>query len=72
MFSDLARYPQVIAPLHYTDDAMLMGCLDSEVIGPAERKAQELAGKVNVTRAAKPQIKMRSTSSRFSSSWRRS
>ena len=45
MFSDLVRYQNVIQPLHYTDDAMLMGCLDSDVIGPAERKAQELAGK---------------------------
>jgi hypothetical protein len=45
MFSDLARYPQAIEPFHYTDDAMLLGCLDSDVIGPAERKARELAGR---------------------------
>jgi hypothetical protein len=45
MFGDLAHYPQVIEPLHYTNDAMLMSCLDSDVIGPAELKAQKLAGK---------------------------
>jgi uncharacterized protein YjbI with pentapeptide repeats len=45
MFSDLARHRQVIEPFHYTDDAMLLSCMDSDVIGPAERKAQELAGK---------------------------
>ena len=45
MFGDLTCYPQVIEPLHNTNDAMLMSCLDSDFIGPAERKAQELAGK---------------------------
>ena len=45
MFSDLARYPQVIEPFHYSDDAMLMSCLDSDVIEPAERMALKLAGK---------------------------
>jgi hypothetical protein len=45
MFHDLARRPQVIPPLYYTDDEMLLGCLQSDVIAPAEQKAQELAGK---------------------------
>lgn len=45
MFGDLARYPQVIDPLYYTDDAMLLSRLDSNVIEPAERKARELAGR---------------------------
>jgi hypothetical protein len=45
MFSDLARYPQVIKPFHYTDDEMLMRCLESDVIQPAERRARELAGR---------------------------
>jgi len=45
MFSDLARYPQVIAPLHYTDDQMLLSCLEADIIAPAEQKARELAGK---------------------------
>jgi hypothetical protein len=45
MFSDLARYPQVIKPpFYYTGDEMLLRCLDSDVIGPAERKTQEMAG----------------------------
>jgi len=43
MFSDLGRYPQVIAPFHYTDDQMLVACLETDVIAPAERKARELA-----------------------------
>jgi len=41
MFSDLAKYPQVIPPLHYTNDQMLLSCL-ADVIAPAEQKAQEL------------------------------
>jgi uncharacterized protein YjbI with pentapeptide repeats len=45
MFSDLLRYPQVIAPLHYTDDAMLLSRLEADVIAPAEQKARALAGK---------------------------
>ena len=45
MFSDLARYPQVIGPFHYTDDEMLLRCLESDVIEPAERRARELAGR---------------------------
>jgi hypothetical protein len=45
MFSDLARYPQVIPPLHYADDQMLLSCLESDIIAPAEQKARELAGK---------------------------
>jgi len=45
MFADLQRYPQVISPLYYADDAMLLGCLESKVIAPAEEKARELAGK---------------------------
>jgi len=44
MFNDLARYPQVIEPFHYTDDEMLLRCLESDVIEPAERKARELTG----------------------------
>jgi hypothetical protein len=42
MFSDLARYPQVIPPLHYTNDAMLLSCLETAVIEPAEQKAREI------------------------------
>jgi hypothetical protein len=45
MFRDLTRYPQVIQPFHYTDDAMLLRCLNSDVIEPAERKARELASR---------------------------
>jgi hypothetical protein len=45
MFGDLARYPQVIEPFHYTDDAMLLNSLNSDVIEPAERKARELASR---------------------------
>ena len=42
MFSDLARYRQVIPPLHYTNDQMLLSCLEADVIVPAEQKAREL------------------------------
>jgi len=42
MFSDLARYPQVIPPLHYTNDQMLLSCLEADVIVPAEQKARKL------------------------------
>jgi uncharacterized protein YjbI with pentapeptide repeats len=44
MFSDLLRYPQVITPLHYTDDAMLLSRLEADVIAPAEQRARALAG----------------------------
>jgi uncharacterized protein YjbI with pentapeptide repeats len=44
MFSDLLRYPQVITPLHYTDDAMLLRRLEADVIAPAEQRARALAG----------------------------
>jgi hypothetical protein len=42
MFSDLARHHQVIPPLHYTNDQMLLSCLEADVIAPAEQKAREL------------------------------
>jgi hypothetical protein len=42
MFRDLARYPQVIAPLHYTNDAQLIAVLEQDVIGPAEAKVAQL------------------------------
>jgi uncharacterized protein YjbI with pentapeptide repeats len=42
MFRDLARYPQVIAPLHYTNDAQLIAVLEQDVIGPAEAKVRQL------------------------------
>jgi len=45
MFADLKRYPQVIAPLYYSDDAMLLDHLESKVIAPAEKRAEQLAGK---------------------------
>jgi uncharacterized protein YjbI with pentapeptide repeats len=45
MFRDLARRVQVIEPLHYSDDEMLLSVLDSDIIDPAEKKAQELAGR---------------------------
>ena len=41
MFRDLARYPQVIAPFHYTDDAMLLSHLQTQIIEPAEQRAGE-------------------------------
>ena len=45
MFRDLSHRTQVIEPFHYTDDEMLLRCLESDVIEPAERKARELAGR---------------------------
>jgi uncharacterized protein YjbI with pentapeptide repeats len=45
MFHDLARRIQVIEPLHYTSDEMLLTLVDSAIIDPAEKKAKELAGK---------------------------
>jgi uncharacterized protein YjbI with pentapeptide repeats len=45
VFSDLARYPQVIPPFYYADDRMLLSCLEEDVIVPAEQKAREIAGK---------------------------
>jgi hypothetical protein len=45
MFRDLSRRAQVIEPFHYIDDEMLLRCLESDVIEPAERKALEVAGK---------------------------
>jgi len=45
MFSDLQRYPQVIPPLHYTNDVMLLSCIVSDVIAPAEQRALELSTK---------------------------
>jgi hypothetical protein len=43
MFHDfLERRPQVMPPFHYTDDEMLLSCLEAEVIAPAEQKAREL------------------------------
>ena len=42
MFEDLKRYPQVIAPLYYSSDAMLLGCLESDVIATTERKVLEM------------------------------
>ena len=38
----MRRYPQVIAPLYYTNDEMLLGCLESEVIAPAEQRFRYL------------------------------
>ena len=45
MFSDLLRSPQVLPPFHYSDDAMLVSCLEAEIIAPAEQRAREMAGK---------------------------
>lgn len=45
MFSDLARYPQVISPFHYNDDDVLLDRIESEVIAPAEQMAREFAGR---------------------------
>jgi hypothetical protein len=42
MFSDIARHTQVISPFHYTDDPMLLRCIETDIIAPAERKAREL------------------------------
>ena len=45
MFSDLQRFPQVVPPLYYTNDTMLLNRLESEVIAPAEQKARKLSTK---------------------------
>ena len=45
MLIDLAPFPQVIEPFHYSDDAMLKSCLETDVLAPTKRKAQEIAGK---------------------------
>jgi hypothetical protein len=42
MFQDFLRYPHVLAPFYYTDDEMLLAHLESDIIGPSERKAREL------------------------------
>jgi len=46
MFADLQRYPQVIAPLYYKNDATLIRALEAKVIAPAEKRARRLAGSV--------------------------
>jgi hypothetical protein len=38
MFSDLRRYPQVIPPLHNTNDAMLLSCLEDDVMRLRSKK----------------------------------
>ena len=45
MFHDLSRRIQVIEPFYYIDDEMLLRCLESDIIEPAERRARELAGR---------------------------
>ena len=42
MYWDLARYPQVIPPLYYDDEATLLSRLETDVIAPAEQRAREL------------------------------
>ena len=42
MFSDLRRYQQVLAPLHYLNDSALIDVLEKDVILPAERLARDL------------------------------
>ena len=41
MFKDLCRYPWVIEPFLYRDQAHLLAALIEEVIGPAEAKARK-------------------------------
>jgi uncharacterized protein YjbI with pentapeptide repeats len=43
MFKSLSRRPHVLEPFRYTDNTMLLNCLVSDIIEPAERKARELA-----------------------------
>jgi uncharacterized protein YjbI with pentapeptide repeats len=45
MFKDLLRYPWVIKPFLYRDEAHLLAALTEEVIGPAEKKAKEQTGR---------------------------
>jgi len=45
MFADLQRYPQVIAPLYYKDDEMLLDALESKVIAAAEKRVRKVAGR---------------------------
>jgi hypothetical protein len=38
MFSDIERFPQVLKPFRYKDEAMLLSSLEKRVITPAEAK----------------------------------
>jgi len=42
MFSDLARFPQVLPPIHYTNHKALLDRIEIEIIDRAERRATEL------------------------------
>jgi hypothetical protein len=43
MARDLFRYPQVLPPLYYSNDAKLISSLQDGIIEPAERRAREIA-----------------------------
>ena len=45
MFRDLTRYPWVLKPYLYTDQAALLGAIESEVIVPEEAKAKQQTGR---------------------------
>ena len=45
MFRDLVRYPWVLEPYLYTNQASLLAAIESQVIAPAEAKAKEQTGR---------------------------
>lgn len=45
MFSDFRKYPWVLEPYYYSDLDQLLKVLESKVICPAERKAQQLSSR---------------------------
>ena len=44
MFEHFTRFPWVLPPFLYANQDELLGSLDSHVVGPAERMAQEQTG----------------------------
>jgi hypothetical protein len=45
MFEHFKRFPWVLEPFPYADQDQLLASLDSHVVGPAEKRAKEQAGK---------------------------
>jgi hypothetical protein len=45
MFEHFKRFPWVLEPFLYEDQAQLLASLDSHVVGPAEKKAKEQTGR---------------------------
>jgi hypothetical protein len=45
MFEYFRRFPWVLEAFHYADRDHLLATLDLHVVGPAEKKAKEQAGK---------------------------